>query len=99
MANKIHNAYEPLYEYNKPLGIYDSLADTKVKQQLHAFPKTNVIETRGKSLDYIAYNLYGDVEYWVYLAEYNKIINPYEVPDKIFFIPINNLQVIINGTK
>lgn len=88
-----------LYNIDIVTGIADTLTPTNLMKSIKAYPKRYIIRTGGKSLDYLSNQLYGSVEYWIVLAEYNNIVNPYVVPDAIYYIPDKELQRLIDEAE
>lgn len=55
--------------------------------ELKAYPKKDSVKSEGRTLESIAFSIYGDTGLWPLLAEYNNIINPLHVPEDIYFPP------------
>lgn len=71
------------------------ILNEKAEKALEA-PKEIKINVDGKTLDYIAYEEYGDTRPWRLLAEFNEIVNPYYLPEEIYVIPDELIQAWLN---
>lgn len=50
-------------------------------------PKTsNFVWSKGRTLENISRAIYGDEKYWEVLADYNGIVNPLHVPEKVYIL-------------
>ena len=88
---------ESLYYVDITTGLRDVINKTPAMQALLSYPRNYSYITRGRSLDNISYNLYNTTDLWEFLAEYNNIVNPYEVPDYINIVPLNAILDILNA--
>ena len=79
--------------------LYDTLQPTELLKAVKAYPKNYTIVTTGAALPVIANQLYGDSEYWIFLAEYNNLIDPVVTPSTLYIIPKVELVQIISEHK
>ena len=78
---------ESLFGYNFNLGIVDSLKDSKIIDNISKYPRDYSVKSDGRTLSYVAFDIYGSVDYWMLLAIYNDIVDPFVVPEVIYYIP------------
>lgn len=68
-------------------GQEDPRRKTKEAYDILQTPKTsNFIYSKGRTLENISKAIYADEKYWEALAEYNGIVNPFSVPEKVYIL-------------
>lgn len=85
------------YKMSLEVGVRDIFAPSDGMKELLKYPKKYKYYTKGKTLDYIAFKIYGRGEVWELLAEYNGIANPYIIPDEIYVLPKDIVESVWNG--
>lgn len=88
-----------LYDFNPILGIPDFGKPTKLAKLLKSYPRSHWLYVRGRKISQIAYDLYGNSEWWVYLAFFNDIADPYDLPDTLYFLPAAELSSLVNSGR
>lgn len=91
------NSVVGLYEFNLELGIPDFGRPTKFAKLLKSFPRGQWLYVRGRKISQIAQDLYGNAEWWVYLAYFNDITDPYVLPETLYFVPMSELSGLVNS--
>lgn len=87
---------ESLAKYDFDLDIVDTLASRHLRlNKIKTIEKDKYVESNGRTLSYIAYDIYGDVNYWTLLAIYNDIVDPFIVPSKIYYPSIEEIRMAL----
>lgn len=92
--NKIN--LDLLFAYNFKYNIHDSISKSKIYDQIKKFPKTRWVASTNKRLESIAYDIYKDTNMWLILAIYNDIVDPFVMPEKVYFIPKSDIGKILD---
>jgi uncharacterized protein YvpB len=85
-----------IFEYNFKYNIHDSLNSNALYKAIKKYKKHIWVSSNGKRLEVLAYELYKNTDFWIILAIYNDIVNPFDVPNRVYFIPQEDLTSIIN---
>ena len=72
-------------------------ASATKKEIMESPKKGNFIYSNGRTLENISAVLYGNEKYWSIIAEYNQIVNPLNVPEKVFHLTFDQISRAING--
>lgn len=91
MAGYNNIVLDDLYEFNFLYSIHDIINRTELYNIIREYPKTYWVNSHFKRLDILSYEIYDSVDKWLILAVYNEIIDPFIIPERIFFIPKNDL--------
>jgi hypothetical protein len=85
-----------LYKFNFQENIFDSLLKTDKLEEFLKIEKKLWVYTHGENIEYLAYRIYGDVNFWVLLCIYNDIVDPLVVPNKLYFVDRTDIIRIFN---
>ena len=88
-----------LWDFDIISEIHDTTANKELYNAIREYPKNYWTNTQSRGLEAVAYDLYNDVELWIILAVYNDIIDPLETQESIFFIPKDELLLMIGSYK
>lgn len=86
-----------LFEFNIEIGLYDMFRPTIEAKKIKAYEKKPWVIVRGRSLFQIAYDLYGDAGWWIFLAYFNDLVDPFNLPSELYFVPRGDLYNALNG--
>lgn len=86
---------DDFFQYNFQHHLHDTILTTEKYFKIKEFPQYFSVRRGAKRLDAIAYNIYGNHDYWIYLAVYNDLRDPFDLPGQIWFIPPVELNQII----
>lgn len=84
-----------LFSFDFGLNIHDTAYKTEIYKAIMAVPKTKWVQTNGKRIEMLAYEIYKDVNKWSLLAIFNDIVDPFVLPERLYFIPKEELSKIL----
>ena len=84
-----------LYPYTQKDSIHDVVLNNELRSKLTMRPKREYVFTEGRTISLIAFTLYGDHDYWIFLADYNDLVDPFTPSEKLYYIPKAELRDIL----
>ena len=87
---------DSFFMYDFQYNIHDAILSSDLYKKIIAYPKKKWVSANSRRLEVIAFDIYKNTNRWIVLAIYNEITDPFVVPDKVYFIPKDDFDNMLN---